>query len=117
PLVHRPRRHRDRTDHGRTSAAPRAPVPPGALDAGPGSQPAFCTTRMTNDPGTMLGRGRGCSAVGEGGGPYFAVGRNIERVFSSRAIVRAPRSVSTVWTTSYLSPSAAFATVSVPPPF
>ena len=33
------------------------------------------TTRSSNDPGTAGGRGRAVSAVGEGGGPNFAVGR------------------------------------------
>lgn len=32
-------------------------------------------TKSINDPGTMLGRGRGLSGVGEGGGPNSAVTR------------------------------------------
>jgi hypothetical protein len=51
----------------------------------------FETTRMTNEPGTMLGRGRGVSAVGEGGGPNSAAGRKTVWVFSSSAIVFARR--------------------------
>jgi hypothetical protein len=38
----------------------------------PGYRP---TTRTVNEPGTMLGRGRGWSGVGAGGGPNSAVTR------------------------------------------
>jgi hypothetical protein len=59
--------------------------------------------RTRNVPGKMLPRGRGFSAVGGGGGPRSANGRNILCVFKSRAMVLAPGSVFTVSSTLYLS--------------
>ena len=70
-----------------------------------------------NEPGTIAGRGRGCSVVGAGAGPYSAVTTKTWWVLGSSSIVRAPRAVGTVSTTAYLSADSCRTTVRVPPPF
>src|SRR5205085_1886774 len=76
------------------------------------------TTRSVNEPGTMLGRGRGRSGVGAGGGPNSAVMRKILCFFGSSAIVRAPLCVGTFSRTVNLSGESSWTTVSVAsPPF
>src|SRR5438874_8100386 len=76
------------------------------------------TTRSVNEPGTMLGRGRGRSGVGAGGGPNSAVMRKTRCVFASSAIVRAPLCVGTFSTTLNLPGESSWMTVSVAsPPF
>src|SRR5437879_10453317 len=65
----------------------------------------------------MLGRGRGRSGVGAGGGPKSAVTVNRRWLFSSSSMVRAPRFVGTFPTTVNLSGVSSCTTVSVPSPF
>ena len=76
----------------------------------------FPTTSTTKLPGTMLGRGRGTSAVGAGRGPNCAVDRKTRWVLGSRASVRAPAWVGTFSTTRNESGESSWTTVSVPSP-
>src|ERR1043165_6740865 len=82
------------------------PVPPSPL-LPVCFHPCLCRhlprTRSVNEPGTILGRGRGRSGVGAGGGPNSAVTRKTRCVFGSSAIVRAPRRVVTLSRTVNLS--------------
>ena len=74
----------------------------------------FPNSRTMNEPGTTVGRGRGCSAVGAGAGPYSAVTTKTWWVLGSSSMVRAPRAVGTVSTTVYLSADSCLTTVNVP---
>ena len=66
----------------------------------------------------MLGRGRGRSGVGAGGGPNSAVTRKTRCVFGSSVIVRAPLCVATLSTTVNFCGESSWTTVSVAsPPF
>ncbi len=68
-------------------------------------------------PGTIVGRGRGCSLVGAGAGPNSAVTRKTWCVLGSSSMVRARGAVLTVSSTLYLSADSCLTTVIVPSPF
>src|SRR5262245_10249445 len=78
--------------------------------------PAGSSTRISNVPGSMGGRGRGRSAVGGGGSPNWAVAVKMRCVFGSSAMVRAPRWVWTGSSGRYLSGASSWYTASVPSP-
>src|SRR5580693_4322591 len=73
-------------------------------------------TNTTNVSGRIECRGCGCSAVGGGGGPNFAVTTKTWWVLSSRARVRAPSWVFTFSATLNLLGDSSRTTVSTPSP-
>src|SRR5204862_6006897 len=77
--------------------------------------PHGTTSSTSKEPSRMDGRGRGCSGVGSGAGPYFAVGRKRRPVFGSIAIVRAPLAVGSELA-AYPSGAVSRTTVTTPSP-
>src|SRR5205814_7493265 len=90
------------------------PSPSGRGCGGAGGEGYGATSITSNVSGRIDGRGRGRSGVGAGGGPNCAVGTNTSPVFSSTAIVRAPRAVGTVSEMLYSLGETSCTTVIVP---